>query len=109
MTSIFAYNDSMALGAFQTLKAKHNTKVLISGLDGQKEALKLISDGGCDGQYVSTGLNSPKLAAQDAFTAAVEVATGKKQADSFQKVSYTKAVGIGCDNVKDYYDPNSVF
>ena len=107
--AFFAYNDSMALGAFQTLKAKHNTKVLISGVDGQKEALKLISDGGCHGQYVSTGLNSPKLAAQDAFTAAVQVATGKKPTSSFPKVAYTKAVGIGCNNIKDFYDPNSVF
>ncbi|MDF2747295.1 MAG: hypothetical protein K0S98_1581, partial [Propionibacteriaceae bacterium] len=23
--------------------------------------------------------------------------------------SFTKAVGIGCDNIDEYYDPNSVF
>jgi ribose transport system substrate-binding protein len=106
--AIFAYNDSMGLGAMQTLKAKGNKNVLVSAVDGQKEALALINEG-CESQYVSTGLNSPDLAAEGAFTAAVQVATGEKKESDFQKVTYTKAVGIGCDNIKDYYDPNSVF
>ncbi len=27
----------------------------------------------------------------------------------YPKESFTKAVGIGCDNIDEYYDPNSVF
>lgn len=105
---IFGYNDSMALGALQTLRSKKNTSVLVSGIDGQKEALAEI-DKGCNSQYVSTGLNSPVLAADDAINAALQVATGKKNKGDFPKVSFTKAIGVGCDNVKKIYDPNSVF
>ncbi len=106
---IFGYNDSMALGALQTLKTKKNTKVLLAGVDGQKQAFAAIKDGGCSGQYVSTGLNSPVIAANSAFDIAVKVATGESKPDSFPKVSLTKAVGIGCNNVNQYYRPDSVF
>lgn len=105
---IFAYNDSMALGALQTLRSKNNTHVLVAGIDGQKEGMAEINKG-CDSQYVSTGLNSPVLAARDAFNAALAVATGDKDEDSFEEVSFTKAVGVGCKNIEEYYDPNSVF
>jgi ABC-type sugar transport system substrate-binding protein len=105
---IFGYNDSMALGAMQTLRSKKNTHVLVSGIDGQKEGLAEINKG-CESQYVSTGLNSPVLAADDAIAAALAVATGEKKPEDFPKTSFTKAVGVGCQNVKDFYDPNSVF
>lgn len=105
---IFGYNDSMALGALQTLRSKKNTHVLVSGIDGQKEALAEIVKG-CESQYVSTGLNSPVLAADDSITVALDVATGKKNPKDLPKVSFTKAVGVGCQNVKEFYDPNSVF
>jgi ribose transport system substrate-binding protein len=106
---IFGYNDSMALGALQTLRTKHNTKVLLSGVDGQKQALAAIKDSGCSGQYVSTGLNSPSIAARESFDVAVAVATGSAQPNSYPKVKYTKAVGIGCKNIDQYYKPDSVF
>ena len=106
---IFGYNDSMALGALQTLRTKHNTKVLLSGVDGQKQALAAIKRGGCSGQYVSTGLNSPSIAARESFEIALAVATGSTQPNSFPKVKYTKAVGIGCKNIDQYYKPDSVF
>ncbi len=106
---IFGYNDSMALGALQTLRTKHNTKVLLSGVDGQKQALAAIKEGGCSGQYVSTGLNSPVIAAQESFAVALAVATGTTQPSSYPKVKYTKAVGIGCMNVAQYYQPDSIF
>lgn len=105
---IFAYNDSMALGALKTLRAKKNAHVLVSGIDGQKEGLAQIVKG-CDSQYVSSGLNSPVLAARDSFKTAVDVATGKTDSKKVKKVKYTKAVGVGCKNVKQYYDPKSVF
>ncbi len=99
----------MALGALQTLKTKHNTKVLLAGVDGQKQALAAIKDGGCSGQYVSTGLNSPVIAADKAFDIAVKVATGGSNPGSFPKLTFTKAVGIDCKNVGQYYNPASVF
>jgi ABC-type sugar transport system substrate-binding protein len=105
---IFGYNDSMALGAMQTLRSKGNANVLVAGIDGQKEALAEIAKG-CDSQYVATGLNSPVLAARDAIDAALAVGTGEKDPDDFEKVSFTKAVGVGCDNVDEFYDPDSVF
>lgn len=99
----------MALGALKTLKTKNNKTVLLSGVDGQKEALAAIKDGGCSGQYVSTGLNSPLIAAKDAVEIAVKVATGSAQPASFPKVKYTQAVGIGCKNVNEFYHADSVF
>jgi ribose transport system substrate-binding protein len=69
----------------------------------------LIKEGGCDGRYLSTGLNSPSLAAEEALKISIDVATGKKKPSDYPKESFTKAVGIGCDNIDEYYDPNSVF
>ena len=106
---IFGYNDAMALGALTVLKNKSNRHVLVAGVDGQKQALAMIKNGGCGGQYVSTGLNSPTLAARDAIQTAIEVGTGQKKVSAFPKVTYTKAVGIDCHNVGKYYAPNSAF
>lgn len=57
---LLGLNDSMALGALKVLRDQGNTKTLVAAAaDGQKEALAEITKGGCAGQYVSTGLNSP--------------------------------------------------
>jgi ABC-type sugar transport system substrate-binding protein len=107
---VLGLNDAMALGALSVLRKQGNTKVLVAAAaDGQKEALAEISKGGCTGQYVSTGLNSPSLAAEKVFQLAVALATGKQDPKTVDKVSLTKAAGIGCDNVADYYNPKSVF
>ena len=108
---ILGLNDSMALGAYNVIKnneAYSNVYVAASA-DGQKEALALIQQGGCDGRYLSTGLNSPSLAAEEALEIAVAVATGEKEPADYPKESFTKAVGIGCENVDEYYDPQSIF
>jgi ABC-type sugar transport system substrate-binding protein len=106
---VFGYNDSMALGALSVLKNKKNKNVLVAGIDGQKEGLAAIKDGGCDGQYVATGLNSPSLAARDSVAIAIQVGTGEKKPEDFPKVKYTKAAGIDCNNIDEYYDPSSTF
>ncbi|MDT7650837.1 MAG: ribose transport system substrate-binding protein [Pseudonocardiales bacterium] len=107
---VLGLNDSMALGALSVLRNQGNTTTLVAAAaDGQKEALAEISSGGCTGQYVSTGLNSPSLAAEQVFDIAVGVATGQMDPKTVQKTSLTKAAGIGCDNVGQYYDPKSVF
>jgi ribose transport system substrate-binding protein len=103
-------NDSMALGALKVLRDQHNTTTVVAAAaDGQKEALAEIAKGGCTGQYVSTGLNSPNLAAQGGFDVAAKVATGSVDPKTVQKQTYTKAAGIGCDNVAQFYDPKSIF
>jgi ribose transport system substrate-binding protein len=108
---ILGLNDSMALGAYNVIngKDKYKNVYVAASADGQKEALALIKSGGCDGRYISTGLNSPSLAAEEALKISVDVATGKTKPSSYPKESFTKAVGIGCDNIDEYYDPKSVF
>jgi ribose transport system substrate-binding protein len=108
---IMGLNDSMALGAYNVVNGKDQYKnvFIAASADGQKEALALIKEGGCTGRYISTGLNSPSLAAQDALKIAVDLATGKSKPADYPKESFTKAVGIGCENIDEYYDPQSVF
>ena len=43
------------------------------------------------------------------LTIAVDIATGVKTPADYPPESFTRAVGIGCENVNEYYDPNSVF
>ena len=69
----------------------------------------MIKSGGCTGKYISTGLNSPSLAAEQALQIATDIATGAKKPSDYPPQSFTKAVGIGCENIDEYYDPNSVF
>ena len=108
---VLGLNDSMALGAYNVIKdkAQYKNVYVAASADGQKEALKLIKEGGCTGKYISTGLNSPSLAAEQALSIAVDIATGVKKPADYPKESFTLAVGIGCDNVDKYYDPNNVF
>ncbi|WP_216363473.1 sugar ABC transporter substrate-binding protein [Subtercola boreus] len=106
---ILGLNDSMALGALTVLADQKNTTTLVAAsADGQKQALEQILKG-CDSQYVSTGLNSPSLATERAFQIAEQLGTGEKAASDFKPNEYTKAAGIDCSNVSDYYDANSVF
>ena len=108
---VLGLNDSMALGAYNVIKdkAQYKNVYVAASADGQKEALELIKEGGCTGKYISTGLNSPSLAAEQALSIAVDIATGVKKPADYPKESFTLAVGIGCENVDKYYDPNNVF
>ncbi len=107
---VLGLNDSMALGALSVLRNQGNSTVLVAAAaDGQKEALAEIANGGCTGQYVSTGLNSPSLAAEQVFDIAVGVATGELDPATVEPTSLTTAAGIGCENVTEYYDPSSLF
>ncbi len=108
---IFGLNDSMALGAYAVVngKAQYENVYVAASADGQKEALALIERDRCEGRYLSTGLNSPSLAAEEALAIAVDVATGKSKPSDYPAESFTLAVGIGCENIEEYYDPKSVF
>jgi ribose transport system substrate-binding protein len=101
----------MTVGAYNVIEASpaYENVYVAAAADGQKEALALIEEGGCDGRYISTGLNSPSLAADEALQIAVDIATGKKEPRDYPAESFTLAVGIGCENVDEHYDPESVF
>jgi len=108
---VIGLNDSMALGAYNVINGKDRYKnvYVAAAADGQKEGEALIKSGGCTGKYISTGLNSPSLAAEEALQIAVDIATGAKKPSDYPPQSFTKAVGIGCENIDQYYDPKSVF
>lgn len=106
---ILGLNDAMALGALTVLRDQNNTKTLVAGVDGQKEALAEISKGGCTGQYAATGLNSPSDATDRAFEIAIQVATGAAKATDFKAIEYIKGAGVDCKNVAEYYKASSVF
>ena len=105
----FANNDAMALGALAATEAAGRDDILISGIDGQKEGFAAIKEGGCTGQYVSTGLNSPMLAAEQSVEILLSVISGETSPDDYEDVIFTPAVGIDCNNIDEYYDPLSVF
>ncbi|WP_157683224.1 substrate-binding domain-containing protein [Microlunatus soli] len=106
---ILGLNDSMALGALTVIQDQKNDHTLVAAAaDGQKQAFQQMIKG-CDSPYVSTGLNSPELAVDRAFEIGLSVAAGESKPDDYQPNEYTKAAGIDCHNVKEYYDPNSVF
>ncbi len=108
---IMGLNDSMTLGAYNVIEANddYDHVLVAAAADGQKEALAIIARDGCDSRYISTGLNSPSLAAEDALAIAVDIATGAKTPADYPRESFTEAVGIGCENIEEYYDPESVF
>ncbi|CAA9402714.1 MAG: Ribose ABC transporter, periplasmic ribose-binding protein RbsB [uncultured Quadrisphaera sp.] len=108
---VMGLNDSMTLGAYNVIEANpdYDDILVAAAADGQKEALALIAEDGCESRYISTGLNSPSLAAEDALKIAVDIATGATEPADYPKESFTEAVGIGCENIEEYYDPESVF
>jgi ribose transport system substrate-binding protein len=108
---VLGLNDSMALGAYNAIRDKPQYKnvYIAASADGQKEALALIKENGCTGRYISTGLNSPDLATQKAMQIAVDIATGAKKPADYPPESFTLAVGINCDNIDEYYNPDSIF
>ena len=108
---VMGLNDSMTLGAYNVIEANddYDDILVAAAADGQKEALAIIARDGCESRYISTGLNSPSLAAEDALAIAVEIATGEKEPAEYPRESFTEAVGIGCENIEEYYDPESVF
>ncbi|MEJ3652521.1 sugar ABC transporter substrate-binding protein [Actinomycetes bacterium KLBMP 9759] len=108
---VVGLNDSMAVGAYAVVDGNpaYEDILVAAAADGQKEALALIKQGGCTGRYVSTGLNSPSLAAEEALRIAVDIAIGRAKPSELPKESFTKAVGIGCLNIDEFYDPASVF
>jgi ribose transport system substrate-binding protein len=74
---VYAHNDDMALGALQVLKENNRNDVLVAGVDGLSEALKIIADGG---NYIASALNDPKYLGDVTIQVAREAAAKKEVA-----------------------------
>lgn len=68
---VYAHNDDMAVGALQVLREAGRNDVVVAGIDGLSEALKIIKSGG---QYVATALNDPRYLGDVTIQTAREVA-----------------------------------
>jgi ABC-type sugar transport system ATPase subunit len=73
----------------------------LSGVDLDGHAGEVLAICGANGAGKSTFARLLDIA--------VGVATGQTDPATVQKTSLTKAAGIGCENVSEFYDPNSVF
>ncbi len=100
---LFAENDAMAMGALKAIKeAGLEGKVLVAGVDGQKEADQLI----LSGKLGATALNSPGVMAEMMMETIVRYLNGERNID---KHILTPAVLITKENVEQYYDPKAFF
>jgi ABC-type sugar transport system substrate-binding protein len=101
---VYALNDAMALGALQALREAGLTQVMVAGIDGQKEAYAEIARGG---PYRSTVINNPTEITRRAVDLLVDfLESGQPPAAS---MVMTGAILVTPDNVKQYFDPESVF
>jgi ribose transport system substrate-binding protein len=71
---VYAHNDDMALGSLQVLKEAGRNDVVVAGIDGLSEALKIMKSGG---QYIATALNDPRYLGDVTIQTAREVAAKK--------------------------------
>ena len=103
---VLGENDSMVLGARLALQAagRLDQVLLVAAADGQKEALKMIKDGG----YGATGLNDPAVVANTAVDIGVKALNDKLGPD-FPKAYYTTPAVIDQSNVDKYYHADAVF
>jgi ABC-type sugar transport system substrate-binding protein len=122
---VYAANDAMGLGALQALQEAKMTNVMICSVDGQKEAYQEILKGG---QYKSSIVNNSwditRIAVRvldnyltKAMTPAQTLEQIKQDDPALGETAYmqgdkdiiTGTVLVSADNVKKFYNPNSVF
>lgn len=101
---VYCANDSMALGAQAALANAKMTKVMICGVDGQKEAYVEIMKGG---PYKSTVINNSWDITQIAVNVLMDYVT--KKIEPKDKNVITGTILVTKDNVKTYYKQDSVF
>lgn len=100
---IFAENDSMAMGAVTAIRnAGKEGQITVAGIDGMKDALKLVQDGA----YGASGLNSPTELARMGVETALDYLAGNRD---IPKLINTTPGLVHSGNVDQYYDPNSSF
>jgi inositol transport system substrate-binding protein len=96
--AIVCNNDGMALGVVSALKAAgKNGKILVYGLDAQKQAMKEI----VDGNMAATILTDSPGEAKAAIDTIIKMING----EPVKKVQMIPMIVISKDNVMDYYTP----
>jgi len=73
--AVYAHNDDMALGALQVLRESHRSDVVVAGVDGLSEAVKIMAS---TDQYIATALNDPRYLGDVTIQTARRVAAGEK-------------------------------
>jgi ribose transport system substrate-binding protein len=102
--AVFCENDSMCLGAQKAITdANRAGDIFLAGVDGQKEALAAIQQGG---NYAVTGLNNAVTMGTKAFE---RINTILKTGNSPEKDTVVASPEITPANVGQFYDPNSEF
>lgn len=103
LAAVFCENDSMCLGAQKAISDAGRTEaIFLAGVDGQKEALAAIAEGG---NYAVTGLNNAVEMGDAAFERLVAILDG----ESPEKDTVIPSPQITSDNVNEHYDPDSEF
>jgi ribose transport system substrate-binding protein len=104
LKAVFCENDSMCLGAQKAVTdAGRAGDIFLAGVDGQKEALAAIQQGG---NYAVTGLNNAVTMGTKAFE---RINTILKTGNSPEKDTVVASPEITSANVGQFYDPNSEF
>ncbi len=103
LDAVFCENDSMCLGAQTAIKdAGRSDKIILAGVDGQKEALLEILN---KTNYVATGLNNSDQIGRAGFNRMVAILAGL----TAPKDTVLPSPLISPDNVVKFYDPDSIF
>lgn len=103
VNAVFCENDSMCLGAQKAIADAGKTKdIFLAGVDGQKEALAAISEGG---NYEVTGLNNAVDMGTAAYERLLEILGGAE----VEQDTVIPSPKVTKDNVDQFYDPNSEF
>jgi ribose transport system substrate-binding protein len=101
---VYCANDSMALGAQAALANAKMDKVMICGVDGQKEAYVEIMK---NGPYKSTVINNSWDITKIAVNLLMDYLTKKTQPKD--KNVITGTILVTGENVKKYYSKDAVF
>ncbi|HET9649720.1 MAG TPA: hypothetical protein VFP34_16025 [Microlunatus sp.] len=80
-----------------------NKNVCVAASGGQRKALALITTDGGEERCTSTGLSAPFLAAHEALTTRIDVATAKPEPPDSSNEAFTQDVGVGCDTIDQYH------
>jgi ribose transport system substrate-binding protein len=103
LDAIFCENDSMCLGAQKAIADAGKTgDIVLAGVDGQKEALAAIKEGG---NYKVTGLNDAVDMGNAAYDRLMQILDGVE----VEKDTVVPSPQITAANVDEFYDPNSEF
>jgi ribose transport system substrate-binding protein len=103
LNAVFCENDSMCLGAESAIAdAGKQGKIIVAGVDGQKEALKEILN---NTNYLATGLNNSDQIGRAGFNRLMGILAGGQP----QKDTVLPSPIINKENVIKFYNPDSIF